>query len=181
MAEVFPGNPLSAESLRSIDEGGHDGIGEALTLRMVSRSLVTYARTALIATVYPLYSPRDTSAKPPDSTSTVPSEQSGKRMDVGITRCRLHVLQSILSNLSRSRSNVVLFSRRCGSGQPSVGGGGGDVEELATFISLTRFWISGSVSRRNWKTEVILFPSSCRAVWYLGGFSYHWVSTISSV
>ena len=120
MAEVLPGNPLSAESLRSVHESGHDGIGEALTLRMASRSLVMYARTTLIATRRPSCIPCDTSAKPPHSTSTEFSEQSGMCMDVGITRCRLHVLQSLLSNFSRSRSDMASFSRHCNSYQPSV-------------------------------------------------------------
>ena len=96
-------------------QGWYDDMGRALTLRMASRSLVTYARTTLIATRRRSYVPCDTSAKPPDSTSTEPSEQSGMCMDVGITRCRLHVLQSSLSNFNRSRSDMVSFSRRCNS------------------------------------------------------------------
>ena len=87
---------------------------------MVSRSLVTYARTTLIATRRPSYIPCDTSAKPPHSTSTESSEQSGMCMVVGITRCRLHVLQSLLSNFRRSRSDTMLFSRRSRLCQPSV-------------------------------------------------------------
>jgi len=94
MPEVFPGNTLSAESLRSVYPGGYNGIYKTLTLRMASRSLVTYARTTLIATRRPSYVPCDTLAKPPYSTSTEPSEQSGMCMDLGITRCRLHVFQS---------------------------------------------------------------------------------------
>ena len=115
MAKVLPCDPLSAESLRSIHEGGRDGTGRALTLRMRSRSLVTYARTTLIATRRPWYVPCDTSAKPPDSTSTESSEQSGICMEVGITRCRLHALQSLLSNFSRSRSDMASSSRCCNS------------------------------------------------------------------
>jgi len=91
---VFPGNTLSAESLWSIYPGGYNGGGKTLTLRMVSRSLLTCARTTLIATRRPSYLPCDTSAKPPYSTSTEPSEQSGMCIDLGITRCRLYVLQS---------------------------------------------------------------------------------------
>jgi len=87
MPEVFPSDTLSAESLRSVYRGGHDGdVGKTLTLRMRSRSLVTYTRTTLIATRRPSYVPCDTLAKPPDSTSTESSEQSGICMDVGITR-----------------------------------------------------------------------------------------------
>jgi len=178
MPEVLPGDPLSAESLQPIYPGGYKGASKPLTLRMTSRSLVTYARTTLIATRRPSCVPCDTSAKPPDSTSTESSEQSGMCMDVGITWCRLHVLQSLLSNFSRSRSDMVSFSRRCRSCQPPVStfGGGGGAEKLTSFISLTRFWISGSVSCRNWKKEVILFTRSRRAVWRLGCFSYHEIS-----
>ena len=120
MAEVLPGDRLSAESLQHVYPDGCDGVGKKLTLRMRSRSLVTYARTSLIATRRPLCVPCDTSAKPPDSTSTESSEQSGMCMDVGITRCRLHVLQSSLSNFRRSRSDMVSLSRCCRSCQPSV-------------------------------------------------------------
>ena len=58
------------------------------------------------------------------------------------------------------------------------------MERLTLFISLTRLWISGSESCRNWKKEAIrgsLFPSSRRAVWCLGCFSYHELSVFSSV
>ena len=125
MPEVPPGDPLSAESLQPVYLGGCNGVGETLTLRMRSRSLVTYARTTLIATRRPSYVPCEMSAKPPDSTSTESSEQSGMCMDVGITLCRLHVLQSSLSNFSRSPSDTVLFSSRCNSCQPSVSALGG--------------------------------------------------------
>jgi len=155
-------------------------VGKALTLRMRSRSLVTYARTTLIATRRPLCVPRDISAKPPDATSTVSSEQSEMCMDVGITRCRLHVLQSLLINCSRSRPSTVSFSRLCRSCQPSMSILG-KCGKLTSFISLTRFWISGSVSRRNWKKGVILFPSSCCTVWCVGYFSCHEVSAVSSI
>ena len=150
---------------------------------MRSRSLVIYTRTTLIATRHPSCVPCDTSAKPPDSTSTEPSEQSGMCMDDGITRCRLHVLQSLLSNFGRSRSGMVSFSRRCRLYQPWEGGGEEDVERLTPFISLTRLWISGSESCRNWKKEAIrgsLFPSSCRAVWCSGRFSYYEFSVVSN-
>ena len=119
---MLPGHPLSAESLQHVYPGRYDGAGEVLTLRIRSRSLVTYARTTLIATRRPSYVPCDTSANPPHSTSTESSEQSGMCMDFGITRCRLHVLQSSLSNLSRSRSDMASFSRRYNLCQPGVGG-----------------------------------------------------------
>jgi len=122
MPEVLPSNALSAEALRCFCQGGHNETGTTLTLRMASRSLVTYARTTLMATRRPSYVPRDTSAKPPHSTSTEFSEQSGMSMDVGITRCRLHVLQSSLNNFNRSRSDSAPSSRRCGSCQPWGGG-----------------------------------------------------------
>ena len=125
MPEVLPGDPLSAEPLQPICLGGYNCVGETLTLRMRSRSLVTYARTALIATRRPSCVPCETSAKPPHSTSMESSEQSGMCMDVGITRCRLHVLQSLLSNFSRSRSDMAPFSSRCNSCQPSVSTLGG--------------------------------------------------------
>ena len=149
-------------------EGGHDGIGKALTLRMASRSLVRYARTALIATRRPSYIPRDTSAKPPHSTSTESSEQSGMCMDVGITRWRLHVLQSLLRSFSRSRSDIGSFSRRCNSCQSSVSTLG-DVERLTLFISSTCVWISDSEFCRNRKKVTIpgrIPPGHCR---WLGG------------
>jgi len=101
---------------------------------MTFKSLVTYTRTTLMATPRPSYVPRDTSAKPPDSSSTESSEQSGICMDVGITRCRLHSLQSLLSNFVLSRSDSAPFSRRCGSCQ-SWGGGCGRVY-LVHFIDL---------------------------------------------
>jgi len=122
MPEMLPSNTLSAEALRYFCQCGRNGNGTALTLRMASRSLVTYARTTLMATRRPSYVPRDTSAKPPHSTSTESSEQSGMSMGVGITRCRLHVLQSSLNSFSRSRSDSAPFSRRCGSCQPWGGG-----------------------------------------------------------
>ena len=52
MSEVLPGDPLSAESLQSIyqPEGVYTSVGKTLTLRMASKSLVTYMRTTLIAT-----------------------------------------------------------------------------------------------------------------------------------
>ena len=183
MAEVFPSNPLPAESLAFIHQGGHDGLGKTLTLRMRSRSLVRYTRTTLIATRCPSCVPCDTSTKPPDSASTEPSEQSGMCMDDGITRCRLHVLQSLLSNFSRSRSGMASFSRRCRLYQPWERGGE-DMERLTPFISLTRLWISGSESCRNWKKEAIrgsLLQSSRRAVWCSGCFSYYKFSVVSNV
>jgi len=164
MAEVLPCDPLSAESLHPISPDGCDGIvGKRLTLRMTSRSLVTYARTTLIATRRPLCVPCDISAKPPDSTSMESSEQSGMSMDVGITQCRPHALQSLLSSFSRSQSDIVLFSSRCRSCQLSVSAWG-VMERLTSFISLTRFWVSDSESWRNLKKEEILFTRSCRAV-----------------
>ena len=78
-----------------------------LTLRMVFRSWTMDARKTFMATWRPLYFPRDTLANPPCSTTTEPFEQSGMYMDLGITRCRLHALQSSLNNFSRSRSDVV--------------------------------------------------------------------------
>jgi len=122
MPEVFPGNTLPTKPLGSIYSGRCNDIGKGLTLRMASRSLVTYARTSLMATRRPSYVPCDTSAKPPHSTSTEPSEQSGMCMGVGITRCRLHVLQSLLNNFNRSRSDITSFSRRCSPCQPWEGG-----------------------------------------------------------
>jgi hypothetical protein len=115
MPEVFPGDSLSAESLQPIHSYRSDNAGQRLTLRMTSGSSMRHTRTTLIATRRPLYVPCDTLANPPRSTSTAPFEQSGMCMDFGITRCRLHVLQSVLSNFSRSRSGIVLFSRRCSS------------------------------------------------------------------
>ena len=168
MPEVIPGDPLSAEFLQPVYPDGCDGFGKTLTLRMRSRSLLMYTRTALMATRRPLYVPCDMSAKPPDSTSTESSEQSGMYMDFGITRCWLHALQSLLSNLSRSRSDMVPFSRRCNSCQSSVPVLG-DVEKLTSFILLTRLWASDSESRRNWKKEAArrrTFPSWCH---WLGG------------
>ena len=50
MPEVLPGNSLSAESLQPVYPGGYDGVGETLTLRMRSRSLVMYTRTTFMAT-----------------------------------------------------------------------------------------------------------------------------------
>jgi len=144
MAEVLPGDPLSTESLQTVYPYGCGSVGKILTLRMTSRSLVTYARTTLIATRRPSYVPCDISAKPPDSTSTECSEQSGMCMDVGITWCRLHVLQSLLSNFSRSRSNVVSFSRRCRLCQSSMSalGGGRGKTHLTHFVNtLLDFWL----------------------------------------
>ena len=152
MLEVLPGNPFSAESLQPIYPGGYDGVDKTLTLRIRSRSLVIYARTTLIATRRPSYVPCDTSAKPPHSTSTESSEQSGMCIDFGITQCRLHVLQSSLSNFSCSRSDMAPFSRRCRSCQPR---GEVCVEKLTSFIRLTCLWISDSGFCRNWKNETI--------------------------
>jgi hypothetical protein len=115
MPEVFPGDPLSAESLQRVHSQRCDDKGRRLTLRMTSKSLVKYTRTTLIATRRPLYVLCDTSANPPRSTSTESSEQSGMCIDFGITRCRPHVLQSLLSNFSRSGSGIALSSRRCDS------------------------------------------------------------------
>jgi len=144
MAEVLPGDPLSAESLRPIYQDGCDGVGKTLTLRMRSRSLVTYARTTLIATRRPSCVPCDTSANPPGPTSTGSSEQSGMCMDIGIKRCRLHVLQSLLSNFSRSRSDMVSFSRRCSSCQhfmSTLGGGCGKTHIVHFVNALLNFWL----------------------------------------
>jgi hypothetical protein len=83
----------------------HTGVAaqnRRLTLRMTSRSLVTYTRTTLMATRRPWYVPFEMSAKPPRSTSTESFEQSGICMDFGITRCLLHNLHSLLNNFSRS-------------------------------------------------------------------------------
>jgi hypothetical protein len=102
MPEVFPGDSLSAESLQPVYPRRSDNGGRRLTLRMTSKSSMRHTRTTLMATRRPLYIPCDTLAKPPRSTSTAPFEQSGMCMDFGITRCRLHVLQSLLSNFSRS-------------------------------------------------------------------------------
>jgi len=44
-------------------------------------------------------------------------------MDLGIKRCRLHVLQSSLSNFGRSRSDMMSISRCYNPCQPGVGGG----------------------------------------------------------
>jgi hypothetical protein len=107
MPEVFPGNSLSAESLQPIQSHRSDNTGRRLTLKTTSGSSRKHVRTTLMATRCPLYVPCDMSAKPPRSTSTEPFEQSGMCMDFGITRCRLHVLQSLLSNFSRSRSEIV--------------------------------------------------------------------------
>jgi len=102
MPEVLPSDPLSTESLQRIHAYEYDNAGGRLTLRMTSRSLVMYTRTTLIATRRPSYIPRDTSADPPLVTSVESCEQSGMCMDLGITRCRLHVLQNLLNNFSRS-------------------------------------------------------------------------------
>ena len=118
MPEVLPSDPLSAESLPRSYRDRRDSPASRLTLRIRSNSLVMYTRTALMATRRPSYVPRNTSAKPPYSTSTEPLEQSGMFMDVGIMRCRLHVLQSLLSNFRRSRSGIVRSCRRCISCQP---------------------------------------------------------------
>ena len=115
MSEVFPSDSLSAESLQPIHSYTSDDAGRRLTLRITSRSSRRHTRTTLMATRCPLYLPLDTSANPPHSTSTAPFEQSGMCMDFGITRCRLHVLQSLLSSFNRSRSDNVSSSRRCGS------------------------------------------------------------------
>ena len=179
MPEVLPSNTLSAEALRCFYQGGHNEPGTTLTLRMASRSLVTYTRTTLMATRRPSYVPRDTSAKPPDSTSTEPSEQSGMCMDVGITWYWLHVLQSSLNRFSRSGSNSASFSRRCGSRQLL---GGGDAEEITSSILSTCLWISDSEFCRNWKNEAIrgrIFPGCCcwlgdENVWYITGSSHRW-------
>ena len=168
MPKVLPRDPLPAESLQPLYLGAYNGVGALLTLRMWSRSLVMYTRTSVIATRRPLYVPCDTSAKPPDSTSTESSEQSGTCMDVGITRCRLHVLQSLLSNFTRSRSDMAPFSSRCNLRQPFMSAFG-DVERLTSFISLTRLWVSDSEPCRNWKKEATrgrIFPDCCR---WLGG------------
>ena len=106
-----PGDTLSAESLKFIHQYRRTVPGRRLTLRMTSKSLVIYTRTTFTATNRPLYVLRDTLAKPPDSTSTEPSEQSGMCMDFGITRCRLHVLQSSLNSFSHSRSGAVCSSK----------------------------------------------------------------------
>ena len=115
MPEMFPRDALPAKALRSIQSYTCSDADRRLTLRITSRSLVTYTRTTLMATRRPWYIPCDTSAKPPCSTSTESFEQSGMCIELGITRCRLHVLQSLLSNLSRSRSDVLRSSRRCSS------------------------------------------------------------------
>ena len=115
MPEVLPSDPLSAEALQPVYPGGYKEVDETLTLRITSRSLVTYTRTTLIATWRPSYVPYDMLANPPHSTSTEPSEQSGTCMELGITRCRLHILQSLLNSFSRSWSDIVSTSRRCGS------------------------------------------------------------------
>ena len=107
MPEVLPGDSLSAESLQPIHPYNCDDTGQRLTLRMTSRSSVRHTRTTLMAIRRPLYVPCDTSAKPPRSTSTDPFKQSGICIDFGITRCRLHVLQSLLSNFSLSRSEIL--------------------------------------------------------------------------
>ena len=143
MSEVLPGDPLSAKSLHPVYPGWYNGVGETLTLRMTSRSLVTYVRTTLMATRRPWYIPCDTSAKPPLSTSTESSEQSGMCMDVGITRFRLHVLQSLLSNFRRSRSDTMLFSRRSRLCQPSVSALGecGRAHLIHFIDTLLDFWL----------------------------------------
>jgi hypothetical protein len=84
-----------------------DDAGQRLTLRMTSRSSMRHTRTIFMATRRPRYAPCNTSAKPPRPASTAPFEQSGMYMEVGITRCRLHVLQSLLSNFSLFRSEIV--------------------------------------------------------------------------
>jgi len=148
-------------------------VDKTLTLRIRSRSLVTYARTTLIATRRPSYVPCETSAKPPHSTSTESSEQSGMCMDFGITRCRLHVLQSSLSSFSRSRSDTASFSRRCRPYKPWEGGG---VAKLTSFISLTRFWASGSESCRNWKKEATRGRNFPRCCCWLGGENVRYIA-----
>jgi len=115
MPQVFPSNALSTKPLQSARSDTRDGAGGRLTLRMTSRSLVRYTRTTLMATRRPWYVLLDTSAKPPHSTSSEPSEQSGMCIGFGITRCRLHVLQSLLNNFTRSGSGRVRSPRRCSS------------------------------------------------------------------
>jgi len=105
MSEVFPGNALSTKSLWFVRSDRCDTAGRRLTLRMTLRSLVMYMCTTLTATRRPLYVLCDTLAKPPDSTSTEPFEQSGMFMDSGTMRCRLHVLQRSLNSFIRSRSD----------------------------------------------------------------------------
>jgi len=133
---------------------------------MASRSLVTYARTTLIATRRPSYQPCDTSANPPHSTSTESSEQSGMCMDVGITRYRLHVLQSLLSSFSLSRSNMASFSRCCNSCQPSMSTLGGGVwkTHFVHFVDTLldfRFRITQELEERC--DPLPEFPSRCLA------------------
>jgi hypothetical protein len=106
MSEVLPSNSLSAEALQLIHQYRCGCVGLRPTLRTTSRSSLRHTRTTLMATWRPLYIPRDTLAKPPRPTSVEPFEQSGMCIDFGITRCRLHVLQSLLSNLSRALSEV---------------------------------------------------------------------------
>ena len=103
----------SRQNLCDVFMHEYDNADRRLTLRMTSRSLVMYTRTTLIATRRPSYTPCDTSAHPPLVTSVEPCEQSGMCIDLGITRCRLHVLQNLLNNFNRSRSDIASFSRRC--------------------------------------------------------------------
>jgi len=103
----------SRQNLCDVFMHEYDNAYGRLTLRMTSKSLVMYTRTTLIATRRPSYTPCDTSAHPPFVTSVEPCEQSGMCMDLGITRCRLHVLQNLLNNFNRSRSDIASFSRRC--------------------------------------------------------------------
>ena len=107
MPEVLPDNSFSTETLQRIYPYRCDDRRRRLTLRMTSRSSIMHTRTTLMATRRPWYVPCDTSANPPRPISTEPFEQSGMCIDLGITRCRLHVLQSLLSSFSRSRSEIV--------------------------------------------------------------------------
>ena len=154
MPEVPPGDSLSAEVLQPIHPYRCHDARRRLTLKIMSRSSLRHTRTTLIATRRPLCVPCDTSAKPPRPASTAPSEQSGIYMDFGITRCRLHVLQSLLSSFCRSRSEMVRSSRRYSSCW-SWDGKGAKAKTPALSIPSTLPSISGSDPRRNWKREVI--------------------------
>ena len=70
-------------------------------------SLVKHMRMTLTATRTPLCILCHTVAEPPYANSTEPCEQSGRCIDAGTMRYRLHVLQSSLNNLCRSRFGSV--------------------------------------------------------------------------
>jgi hypothetical protein len=87
MPEVLPGDSLLTEPLQPIHPYRCHDTRRRLTLKMTSGSSLRLTRMTLMATLRPLYVPRNTLAKPPRVASTAPFEQSGTCMDFGMTRC----------------------------------------------------------------------------------------------